>query len=51
VLPGERSATLVCRGHVERMVDPTDLTDNVVALSISHCRFGRVAGGAEPFET
>ena len=44
---GQPSATLVCRGRVSRRVEPVDpvlaeITDTVVALSITSCRIGRI---------
>jgi hypothetical protein len=39
---GGPAATMVCRGRVSRTVDPTDISDIVVALALTHCRIGRV---------
>jgi hypothetical protein len=46
-MAGERAAWLECRGHVERTLEATAVSDAIIALSLSHCWFGRRDEGSE----
>jgi hypothetical protein len=45
---GQPSASMVCRGRVSRTLEPGDISNMVVGLSLTWCRIDRIDPMAEP---